>query len=64
MKKRLIAIAAMTLLALVPTSASAITDGFADVDNEYPFVGLLAFRDADGAYMLAAPARCWRRRSC
>jgi secreted trypsin-like serine protease len=51
MKKRLIAIAAMTLLALAPTSAGAITDGFPDVDNEYPFVGLLAFRDADGEYM-------------
>ena len=50
MKKGLIAIAAMTLLALMPTSAGAITDGFPDVNNTYPFVGLLAFRDADGEY--------------
>jgi hypothetical protein len=50
MKKGFIAIAAMTLLALVPTSAGAITDGFPDVNNRYPFVGLLAFRDADGEY--------------
>jgi secreted trypsin-like serine protease len=50
MKKGLIAIAAMTLLALMPTSAGAITDGFPDVNNRYPFVGLLAFRDADGEY--------------
>jgi hypothetical protein len=51
MKKGLIAIAAMTLLALMPTSAGAITDGFPDVNNKYPFVGLLAFRDADGEYL-------------
>jgi secreted trypsin-like serine protease len=34
----------------MPTSAGAITDGFPDVNNKYPFVGLLAFRDADGEY--------------
>jgi secreted trypsin-like serine protease len=50
MRKGSIAIAAMTLLALMPTSAGAITDGFPDVNNRYPFVGLLAFRDADGEY--------------
>jgi secreted trypsin-like serine protease len=50
MKKGLIALAAMMLLTLMPTSAGAITDGFPDVNNKYPFVGLLAFRDADGEY--------------
>ena len=51
MKKAFLAIAAMTVLALMPTSALAITDGFPDEDNTYPFVGLLAFHDADGEYM-------------
>jgi secreted trypsin-like serine protease len=51
MKRAFLAIAAMSMLALMPTSAHAITDGFPDEDNLYPFVGLLAFYDADGEYM-------------
>ena len=51
MKRFLAAIAAASALLLFPTSALAITDGFPDEDNLYPFVGLLAFHDADGEYM-------------
>jgi secreted trypsin-like serine protease len=36
---------------LLPASASAIVGGHEDVDNEYPFVGLLAFYDSDGEYV-------------
>ena len=50
MRKTLIVTAA-TLFLLGPTSANAITDGTPDETNIYPFVGLLAFRDADGNYM-------------
>lgn len=50
MRRTLIA-AAATLFVLMPTSANAITDGTPDDTNKYPFVGLLAFRDADGNYM-------------
>ena len=51
MKKFLAAIVAASAMLLFPTSAHAITDGFPDEDNLYPFVGLLAFHDADGEYM-------------
>ena len=51
MKKAFIAAAVSTLLALIPTSALGITDGFPDEDNDYPFVGLQAFRDAEGDYL-------------
>jgi secreted trypsin-like serine protease len=50
-KKLLAAIVATSAMLLFPTSALAITDGFPDEDNLYPFVGLLAFHDADGEYM-------------
>jgi secreted trypsin-like serine protease len=50
--RRLVAIVAASLLfALVPGSAGAITDGQKDAHNQYPFVGLLAFYDAEGEYM-------------
>jgi secreted trypsin-like serine protease len=52
MKKLLTAVAVITgLLVIVPGPAIAITDGTPDTGNNYPFVGLLAFRDADGEYM-------------
>lgn len=51
MKKFLAAIVATSAMLLFPTSALAITDGFPDEDEQYPFVGLLAFHDADGEYM-------------
>ena len=52
MKRPLAALAAIIgLLVIVPSSAIAITDGTPDTSNRYPFVGLLAFRDADGEYM-------------
>ena len=51
MKKMLSILAAATLFVLMPTSASAITDGTPDTTNKYPFVGLLAFRDADNNYV-------------
>lgn len=50
MRKTLIS-AAAALFVLIPATATAITDGAPDVNNEYPFVGLLAFRDADDNYM-------------
>jgi secreted trypsin-like serine protease len=52
MKKLLSALVAVTgLLLILPSPAIAITDGAPDTGNRYPFVGLLAFRDADGEYM-------------
>ena len=36
---------------LLPGPAGAIIGGHEDVDNDYPFVGLLAFYDSDGEYM-------------
>ena len=50
MRKVLISVAA-ALFVLIPATASAITDGTPDTNNRYPFVGLLAFRDADNTYM-------------
>ena len=50
MKRLLGALSASVLLALVPLSASAITFGEVDTDNRYPFVGMLAFYEADGDY--------------
>jgi secreted trypsin-like serine protease len=50
--RRLLAlVAASLLLVFVPGSAGAITNGQKDTQNQYPFVGLLAFYDADGEYM-------------
>lgn len=51
MRRMLAILAAATLVVVLPTSASAITDGTPDATNKYPFVGLLAFRDADNNYM-------------
>jgi secreted trypsin-like serine protease len=52
MKKLLPALAAIIgLLVILPSPAIAITDGTPDTGNRFPFVGLLAFRDADGEYM-------------
>ena len=50
MKRLLGALSASVLLALVPLSVSAITFGEVDTDNRYPFVGMLAFYEADGDY--------------
>jgi secreted trypsin-like serine protease len=50
--RRLVALVAGTLLlVLLSGSAGAITNGQKDVDDRYPFVGLLAFYDADGTYL-------------
>ena len=51
MRSLLAIVAASLLFALVPGSAAAITDGQRDTQNRYPFVGLLAFYDAEGGYM-------------
>jgi secreted trypsin-like serine protease len=51
MRRLLALIVASLLFALVPGSAGAITNGEKDTQNQYPFVGLLAFYDADGEYM-------------
>jgi secreted trypsin-like serine protease len=51
MRRLLVIVAAALLCVLVPGSAGAITDGQKDTKNQYPFVGLLAFYDAQGEYM-------------
>src|SRR5262245_32290263 len=50
MKRLLVIVAAMIVLVAIPNAASGITNGTPDSNNRYPFVGLLAFRDADGVY--------------
>ena len=50
--RRLLALIALCLLFVqVPGSAGAITNGQKDEQDLYPFVGLLAFYDAEGTYM-------------
>ena len=49
--RRLLALIAACLLFALPGSAGAITNGQKDTENQYPFVGLLAFYDAEGEYM-------------
>jgi secreted trypsin-like serine protease len=51
MRRALALLAATSVLVFVPGSAGAITNGHKDTQNRYPFVGLLAFYDSDGAYM-------------
>ena len=51
MRRLLALVAASLLFVFVSGSAGAITDGQKDTQNRYPFVGLLAFYDADGEYM-------------
>jgi hypothetical protein len=51
MRRLLVIVAASLLLGLVPGSAGAITGGQKDTQNLYPFVGLLAFYDAEGQYL-------------
>jgi secreted trypsin-like serine protease len=51
MRRLLALIAGCVLFVQVPGSAGAITNGQKDTQNLYPFVGLLAFYDAEGAYM-------------
>jgi secreted trypsin-like serine protease len=51
MRRLLVIFAATLLLALMPTSAGAIINGQVDEDNDYPFVGLLAFYDEEGEYL-------------
>jgi len=50
MRKMFTAIAVSILLVIVPTSASAITNGEPD-GNRHPMVGMIAFYDDDEAYM-------------
>jgi secreted trypsin-like serine protease len=51
MRRLLVIVAASLLCSLLPGSAGAITNGQKDTQNRYPFVGLLAFYDAEGEYM-------------
>lgn len=51
MRRLILVFTASLLLVLLPTSANAITGGQVDTGNDYPFVGLLAFYDAEGEYM-------------
>jgi hypothetical protein len=51
MKRLLLPVAALALMLVVlPGRASAITGNFVD-DNEHPFVGLVAFYDAEGNFL-------------
>jgi secreted trypsin-like serine protease len=51
MKRLLVFLTSLLCLTLLPMPASAITGGQVDTANDYPFVGLLAFYDAEGEYM-------------
>ena len=51
MRRSLAILATMLLFTLAPTPANAIVNGQVDEDNNFPFVGLLAFHDADGDYL-------------
>jgi len=51
MRRLIVIVASLLLLALVPGSAGAITGGQKDTQNQYPFVGLLAFYDDEDEYM-------------
>jgi hypothetical protein len=57
MRRSLVVLLVSLFAVLLPSSAGAITGGQPDVENDYPFVGLLAFYDSDGEYVLVAPAR-------
>jgi hypothetical protein len=48
MRRLLALVVASLLFAFVPGLAGAITDGQRDTQNQYPFVGLLAFYDSEG----------------
>jgi len=50
MRKTFTTVAVSILLVIVPTSASAITNGEPD-GNRHPMVGMIAFYDDDGAYV-------------
>lgn len=43
-------VVALLMVAAIPTSAMAMTNGSVDTDDDYPFVGLLAFYTAEGEY--------------
>ena len=51
MKRLLLIFTTSFLLLLSPMHAGAITGGRVDTGNRYPFVGLLAFYDAQGEYV-------------
>jgi secreted trypsin-like serine protease len=51
MKRLLLILTSSVLLTLLPMPANAITGGRVDTQNRYPFVGLLAFYDAEGVYL-------------
>jgi secreted trypsin-like serine protease len=50
MRRVLVVVVSAMLFAVAPLSAGAITGGQIDTANRYPFVGLLAFYDANGDY--------------
>ena len=51
MKRLLVIFLSSLVYVMFPTAAGAITGGQVDTDNDYPFVGLLAFYDDEGEYM-------------
>jgi secreted trypsin-like serine protease len=51
MRRSLVVLLVSLFAVLMPGSAGAITGGEPDVNNDYPFVGLLAFYDSDAQYV-------------
>src|SRR5215217_7745975 len=51
MRRSLVVLLVSLFAVLMPGSAGANTGGEPDVNNDYPFVGLLAFYDSDGQYV-------------
>ena len=49
-KLLLLVVACVAALTVLPGSARAVTGNFVE-DNEHPFVGLVAFYDADGNFL-------------
>ena len=51
MRKWSVIVVSLLLFALLPATASAITNGEEDTEDHYDFVGMLAFYDSAGDYM-------------
>ena len=51
MRKWSVIVVALLLFALLPATASAITNGEEDTEDRYDFVGMVAFYDSAGDYM-------------
>ena len=63
MKKLLVLLAAFTAMLVAVVPAGAVKFGTPDVNNDYPWVGLMVAIDEDGEHFGAAPGRCCPRTS-